>query len=423
MLYNQPYGVSDPNAAYINGNPSTGTMGSIPPAASIEFPQREIVNLISDTGLTPTNSDLHQLGKGIQGGKLTYGVEIGSLSDFHLQMTPQLLAYVDGMTVRFRARRDAPGPCTLRIDNLAQIQLVKRSSAAIQAYDFAVNDMLDCIFDGVNNRWMIIGLSTVSSLHAPLDYYVNFASGDDNLNDGLSTASPFKTIFRAIQGALSFNQNGFSVNIHCADGASLDQVPCPPINGSGMINIYGNTSNPSLCTITIAPSHPTGGSCFVVFGPNYSIQGFTLSCQKANPNDANCGVWSAGPGVVKLGAMNFGSCINCQIGASLGELSADGPFIVSGTASCFTGSDGGTIQFNQVNPPAITLQAGTTYTQGFAVASRRGLNICWLSSITGSAIGPKYLATGNGVVDSGGKSVSFFPGNAAGALGTGGQYT
>ena len=48
MQYNPPYGVSDPNAPYINGNPSTGTMGSIPPAASIEYPQREIVNFISD---------------------------------------------------------------------------------------------------------------------------------------------------------------------------------------------------------------------------------------------------------------------------------------------------------------------------------------------------------------------------------------
>ena len=51
MKYNQPFGISDPNAAYINGNPTTGTMGSIPPAASVEFDQREIVALIAATGL------------------------------------------------------------------------------------------------------------------------------------------------------------------------------------------------------------------------------------------------------------------------------------------------------------------------------------------------------------------------------------
>ena len=51
MKYNQPYGVADEDAPYINGNPSTGTMGSIPPAASIEYPQREIVNMIEAAAL------------------------------------------------------------------------------------------------------------------------------------------------------------------------------------------------------------------------------------------------------------------------------------------------------------------------------------------------------------------------------------
>ena len=32
MQYNQPYGVTDTNAPYINGNPTTGTMGSSRPA-------------------------------------------------------------------------------------------------------------------------------------------------------------------------------------------------------------------------------------------------------------------------------------------------------------------------------------------------------------------------------------------------------
>ena len=66
MQYNQPYGVSDPNAPYINGNPTTGTMGSIPPAASIEYPQRELAALIAAAGLTPDNADLAQVLKAIK---------------------------------------------------------------------------------------------------------------------------------------------------------------------------------------------------------------------------------------------------------------------------------------------------------------------------------------------------------------------
>ena len=77
MKYEQPYGVSDPNASYINGNPSTGTMGSIPPAGSIEYPQREIVNLIIDAKFTPTDADLRQLGKAVQSGQLNYAPNTG----------------------------------------------------------------------------------------------------------------------------------------------------------------------------------------------------------------------------------------------------------------------------------------------------------------------------------------------------------
>lgn len=83
MKYNVPYGLPDETTLYgtpyINGNPTTGTMGSIPPAASIEYDQREIVAVIqwaADHGYhdmagalcaNPTNADLQQLLKAIWG--------------------------------------------------------------------------------------------------------------------------------------------------------------------------------------------------------------------------------------------------------------------------------------------------------------------------------------------------------------------
>jgi hypothetical protein len=421
MKYNQPYGVSDPNAPYINGNPSTGTMGSIPPAASIEFPQREIVNLITDVSIVPDNADLHQLAKGIQGGKLSFGPEIGSLADFHLTFTPTLLAYVDGMMVRFRALRDAPGPCALRIDALPQKALVKRGGSPIQPYDFGNGDMLECVYDALNNRFMVLGLQPVSSLHAALDYYINFATGNDITNDGLTAISPFKTINRAINGALSFNQNGYAVNIHCADGASFDQVNCPAINGTGRINIYGNVSNPAACTIT-RNGGAASGSCFVVVGPQYYISGFKLSSLVATPDDPGFGIWSAGDGATGSGALHFGPCLGGCMVVSGGHIDADGPFNVSGASGCFTNSDGGFLILNNLHPPTIALAAGASFTSAFAIAGRGGVNSTRFSGITGTATGKKYLATGNGVVDSGGQSVSFYPGDVAGTFATGGQY-
>lgn len=63
MKYNQPYGVTDTDASYINGTPSS--RGSVIPAAAVEQPQREIVNAISSLGMTPSTA-VDQLGKAIK---------------------------------------------------------------------------------------------------------------------------------------------------------------------------------------------------------------------------------------------------------------------------------------------------------------------------------------------------------------------
>src|SRR6516165_7126843 len=99
MQYNQPYGVSDPNAPYINGNPSTGTQGSIPPAASIEYPQRELANLITDGGFVPSNGDLRQVGRSLQSGHIWFGIDTGVANAVQCNLAPPPLTYYDGMFV------------------------------------------------------------------------------------------------------------------------------------------------------------------------------------------------------------------------------------------------------------------------------------------------------------------------------------
>jgi hypothetical protein len=65
VRYNQPFGTPEPPLGsyprYINGNPTTGTEGSIPPARSIDEDQIEIVNVIVNAGLTPNHEELDQL--------------------------------------------------------------------------------------------------------------------------------------------------------------------------------------------------------------------------------------------------------------------------------------------------------------------------------------------------------------------------
>jgi len=70
MRYSQPFATPTPPLGtyprYVNGDPVTGTEGSIPPATAFDETQIEIVNVISNVGLTPDHNDLTQLWQAIQ---------------------------------------------------------------------------------------------------------------------------------------------------------------------------------------------------------------------------------------------------------------------------------------------------------------------------------------------------------------------
>lgn len=61
MKYTPPLNSEDPNAGFVNADPANGQEGSIIPAGALEYPQREIVNVITDAGFTPSETDNSQL--------------------------------------------------------------------------------------------------------------------------------------------------------------------------------------------------------------------------------------------------------------------------------------------------------------------------------------------------------------------------
>lgn len=155
MKYNQPYGVSDPNAPYINGNPSTGTMGSIPPAASIENPQREIVNFISRSGLTPADSDLTQLAKAVQNGSVTFGLDTGSTNVLSAQLSPTPDQYFQGMLVRILVGNTNTGPATLDLNGLGAHNILLAGTTLVGG-ELIKNHITTLVYNAVGTVFEII---------------------------------------------------------------------------------------------------------------------------------------------------------------------------------------------------------------------------------------------------------------------------
>lgn len=97
MKYQKPYDQTDPNASYVNGNPSSGIQGSIPPAEAIEQPQREITNAIIAAGLTPSNVDMTQLAQAIGKGSVYFASDTTNTNTYAATVSPAITALSDGM--------------------------------------------------------------------------------------------------------------------------------------------------------------------------------------------------------------------------------------------------------------------------------------------------------------------------------------
>jgi len=170
MKYQQPFGTAA-DSPYINGNPATGTQGSIPPAESIEHPQREIVDLITKEGLAPSSLDLGQLAKGVQLGKINYAIDTGSSNALEVSLVPILGAYQAGLPVKVRkmsAANTSTGP-TLNCNGLGPKLIVRRNGGPLEAGSLPADAILEFVYDGVNFRLLGVGAADLATVDAGND--------------------------------------------------------------------------------------------------------------------------------------------------------------------------------------------------------------------------------------------------------------
>jgi len=151
MKYVAPYGSSDPNAPYVNGDPSTGQMGSIPPAAAFEHPLRELVALITKSGLTPSELSLVQAAIAIRSGAMNYRAAGGTANALTIALDPAPSDWLDlkGMPLNLLLAATNSGAATLAVSGLSGTKSILRpGGAALVPGDLGAGALLRVMFDG-----------------------------------------------------------------------------------------------------------------------------------------------------------------------------------------------------------------------------------------------------------------------------------
>jgi hypothetical protein len=159
MKYVPPHNSATADASYVNGDPATASLGSIPPAEAFEDPQREIVNMITDSQQVPTDQDLHQMTRAIRDGKLLWCVDSGPLNTLQIPaLMPILLSYTPGLRLHVLVAHTVTGPTTISIGSLNPTAVKRRDGSELQANDMMAGQVATLVCDGTFFQLQNIGV-------------------------------------------------------------------------------------------------------------------------------------------------------------------------------------------------------------------------------------------------------------------------
>ncbi|MQB36878.1 hypothetical protein DXT97_08705 [Agrobacterium tumefaciens] len=408
MKYHAPYGSTDPDASYVDKDVPGAVRGSAVPAAAIEDPQREIVDVITRSGQVPGTS--RQLAKAVQSGKFNFAVAAGTVNAITAVLNPEPASLSAGLSVLLVIASPNTGAATLNINGLGAKPIVNVFGAALSGGE--LTGLVPLQYDGAQ-WWATV---TTAGLVANRTYYVNAAGGND-ANSGLTPATAFATIQRAVNVVSLVNLNGFTATISVADGTYSD-FGSKPLTGSGNVVIMGNVAAPQ----NVQANGAAGKNGIFITHPGYTIDGFSpLGNGSGVPN-----IGVAAP--VNIGTMyhRAAPANAAQIFAGIGAaITISGKhFIAGGAIAHIYANNGGLVQSAQAVPPVMEFVASSNFTEGVVISANGSfVGVTYSSFITpGLAPGKKFTASVNGVINVNGAGVNYYPGASAGTTATGGQY-
>lgn len=152
MKYNPPFN-GNIDDSYIDAIPVTGVEGSVIPAAAVEVPQREIVNFILKSALSPTNGDLNQLARSVQIDLVNWAIDIGTANAIVINLDPAPATLVAGLKVFVLVKVTNTGTTTVNCNGITK-PLLTQGLVNLPGGVIVVNGIAMIIYDGT--QWQLM---------------------------------------------------------------------------------------------------------------------------------------------------------------------------------------------------------------------------------------------------------------------------
>lgn len=269
---------------------------------------------------------------------------------------------------------------------------------------------------GVNVEVFVTALAEDfrEKLTANRTYYVRTDGNDSNTGLANSAGGAFLTIQRAENVARTIDFNGFTVTVSIGDGTYTTGVTVGQKLGQATTANYRFTSTSTIAANVIIST--TSASCFVCNAP------CTIDRMTLQTTTSGSGIAVLSPCLVQFQQLIFNACATSMLTASApgAKIQSVGIFTIAGGSINFlTSTDGAQIQ---IESTTITITGTPAFPGGFVWATRLGGILMRALTFSGGTTGSRYLASLNGVIETAGGGATYFPGNASGVTGTGGQY-
>lgn len=246
-------------------------------------------------------------------------------------------------------------------------------------------------------------------LSANRTYYVRTDGNDSNTGLADNSGGAFLTIQAAIDKVATLDISIYSVTVQVRTGTYAQALTLKDPLGSGSCILLGDTATLTNCKIS-----PASGVSITANGSKrWSVSGFEF-------NPTSNAVSASNGAVVGIGANKFNASANGVYCDSSATVNFSANFTIAGGGTTFFNVSGhGTIVCQSVT---VTITGTPAFAAAFAFSSQIGYILAQSLTFSGSATGPRYSASSNAVINTGGGGASYFPGNSAGSTATGGVY-
>jgi hypothetical protein len=403
VKYQQPYGVSDPDSPYVNGDPSIGRAGSIPPAAAFEQPMRELVALLSRVGLTPSDADLKQILRAARSGRFEYYEDVGTTNNVIINPDPTYTALTVGDGVVIHQAVTNTGATNLTVNGITfPVKTNEEISRTLVGGELPIGSVNFFRFDGA--AWRVINRPGSKFLERNLTLYVRLDGSDANDGSANDSQHAFQTLQAAMNKSFSYAPGPYVVTLQIGQSGTYQGVRTPVYPGP-VTTIKGDVVNRANTVIS-----GTGGNleAVEVYGVNFiNVEDVTVQAQQ----DA---IYNIGPNQINLTRVAFGPCGR---GCIFTDPSATcvintGCNIVANSVT-FAAVNGGFLHMKFVT---FTITNAVTFTT-FMIVQSGGIVASWGCTFVnaGNFTGQKHNIAYNSINGSLGEAITYYPGTVAGS--------